>query len=115
MGEEGTGLYEAMLYAMNGDRSILLLPSGEVRSVPPPSNIEKGYSLGELHVFLDLAEDHYIEIVSVLHGISRMIVDDEGAITPLPVNPAATSLYRSIGGMTPIHGPALIVPWESIK
>lgn len=51
----------------------------------------------------------YIEHVTLARGVAGMYVHDEGLLIDLPVNPLASYLYATVGGRTPICGPAVLV------
>jgi hypothetical protein len=112
---EWLGLAQAMHLALTGEKAILFLPTTEVRLIDPPKDLVAGYGLQELKDLLGFEQNRYIEIVTLIREVSRMVVDDEGALVPLKINNPATYLYRNMGGMSPIYGPALVTPWSYIK
>ncbi len=91
---------------------ILFKADGTVEKFPPPAKPDEGYTLAELRKAVDGA---YIEIVTIERDRTRMIVDDEGLIKGLPTNEAASLIYQSVGGQTPIAGNALVLSWEAVQ
>lgn len=101
---------EALSYAAGGAMAILFPVGGPAEVLDPPEDLDNGYTLEQLRGWVG----GYIEIVRLHPDISRMVVDDEGLIKGLPINVAATLLYRCYGGISNIHGPAVVVPWDTI-
>ena len=101
---------QALAAAPAGAMAILFHVDGTCEVLNPPEDLENGYTLEQLRGWVG----GYIEIVRLHPDVSRLVVDDEGMLKSLPVNFHATLLYRCYGGITNIHGPAVVVPWDCI-
>lgn len=64
-------------------------PIGAAREVFP-KNLAKGFSLKELY---ELIGFDYIEILQIFDN-QRMVVEDNGHLKKLPLNPRATVFYQ---------------------
>lgn len=102
---------EALGKAAAGGMAILFHTDGLCEVLRPPTNLDYGYTLEQMREWMD---GGFIQIVTIHPDVSRMVVDDEGLIKALPINMAATLLYRCYGGISNIHGPAVVVPWDCI-
>lgn len=76
--------------------AMLLHADGTVEEVQPTNGTD--FQLDELQGFVG----GYIEIVP-LHGTTQiLVVNEEGKLTGLPVNPAATAVWEVVYGPTDV-------------
>ena len=91
--------------------AMLFQPDGS-HSVVEPKN-GQDFSLEELKEFMNGA---WIEVVTLVYGSIRMVVDEDGKRKELAINEQATHLYNETHRIPDIIvGPALICNWEEIE
>lgn len=84
---------------------VVVSPEGEMKLVKPKNGTD--FKLAELSRFVK----GHIEIVRTISDMI-MVVNEEGLLDGLDVNPVASNLYS---GPTPIVGHVLICPSELVK
>lgn len=90
---------------MNRFVPVIITPDGRIHPVIPDHNAQT-FQLKQLQAIVG----GYIEVVTARDG-RRMVINEQGKLKGLPINPTATKLYR-YGDYDPVCGDVLITPGE---
>jgi len=89
-------------------KSVLYYPDGRSEQVKPQNR--EDFNLKELQFILG----GYIEVL-LLKGDRYMIVNEEGKLNGLEINPEATKIVLENGYLDTIAGNALVCPTDYLK